>query len=253
VGAGIVNVAFAARQRAAVITVVKDDRIVREPRPIEFREPFTHLPVHECHLVVVVGPVATDLGRVGMIRRQWNALGGTRKIRLLGWWGDLTLVAGGEVEHGEEWLARCAVPVMRRPAAVVPRRRVAGEIVILLRIVRAVISRRAQQLGIQLEPGWQSDPAPVVVRAQRARVQPGDQRGPGGGTDRRIGERAAVPHTFRRQPVEMRRVGERITVTTEIRAVVFAGDPEHVRPSGFRGGGACDQAGEQRGQQAGHP
>ncbi len=67
------------------------------------------------------------------------------------------------------------------------------------------------------------------------RIEPGDDRRPRRGADRRIGPCVQIPKAARGQRVYIRRCGILVAVAAQLGAGVFAGKPENVGPfSGLR-------------------
>ena len=245
---GIMEIALAARQRAAVVAVGEHDGVVGESLVLQFRQQLADLLIQQRQLVVVVGPVAADVGRVGMVGRQGDLFRRHAEGSLARLGRDLAFVAGGEVEYGEERLAGRPVLEMRPVAALVPRLARMGDVVVGLGVVRAVVTRRAEVFRVEFELGRDRHAAAVVVDAQRRGVHARDQRRPRAGTDRSVGKGVAVTHALRRQPVEVRRVRQRVTVTAQVRAVVLTGDPQDVGPLG-----GVQQTAEERGADRDRP
>jgi hypothetical protein len=230
----IVDIAFPPRQRAAVVAVVKDDRVLGEAGLGEFGESGADLGVHHGHLIVVVGPIASDFGRVGMIGRQLDFFRRNPERGLAGLGRDLAFVAGGEIEDGEKRLTGRAVFIVGLSTARVPRLAIAGQVVVGLRIVGRVVTGRTQDFGVKRERRGDRDATPVVLGAERGRIHAGDERGPRGGAHGGVGKREAIPDALRGEPVEMRRLRLRIAVAAEVGAVVLAGQPEDIRAFGGR-------------------
>ena len=226
----VVQIPFASRQRAAVVGVIEDDRVLGQPRFFQFGQQRAHLLVQPRHLVVVVGPIQADLRRVRMIRRQDDLLRRhavrTGILSRLGC--DLALVTGRQIEDREERLARTPILVVSPGAALVPRLARVRHVIVGLRVVRAVIARLAEGHRVQRERVGDRHSAAVMLRAQRTGIHPGDQRGACGRADRRVGKRVPVANALRGQAVQVGRLGQRIAVTAQIRAVVLAGDPQDV-------------------------
>ena len=150
--------------------------------------------------------------------------------------GDPALVAGRRVEDGEERLTGRPVPVVGPAAALVPGVAGVGDVVIGLGIVGAVVAGVAEVLGVEADRSGMRTRLRWCWMPSDDGVHPGDQGAPGRRADRGVGEGVPEADALGRQPVEVRRLGERVAVAAEVRAVVLAGDPEDVRPIG-RGGG----------------
>jgi hypothetical protein len=135
-----------------------------------------------------------------------------------------------EIEDREERLALRAVLPMRLAAAGVPRRpQIHLHVVIGLGVVRAVIAGAAKVLRIGPDRIGQRHLRPHVFGAQRRRPHAGDQHGASRRADRRGRPGVGVAHAAGRQFIEMRRDGIVVTIAAQVRPVVLAGDPEHVR------------------------
>ena len=70
VGSRIVNPALAPRQAAAMIAGEEDDRAVGHSGVIDRFQHLAHLVVDGGNQIVVVGQIAADHGRVGIVRRH---------------------------------------------------------------------------------------------------------------------------------------------------------------------------------------
>ena len=53
-----------------MVAVVKDDRIVGQPRLFKLLEPMADFDIHLGYFVVVLGPIVADFGRVGVVGRD---------------------------------------------------------------------------------------------------------------------------------------------------------------------------------------
>ncbi len=93
---------------------------VRQTVAIEFGEEFPNLLVHECHLIIVVGPIATNNGRVRVIGRQYYFVSSNAEIGFSVFGCYLTFMAGGQVVDRKEWLIRLPVVVTGFSAALTP-------------------------------------------------------------------------------------------------------------------------------------
>jgi hypothetical protein len=135
-----------------VVRVEKDNRIGGQSLVLQLVQPFPHQTIHQGNEIVQAGPVLADLGQIRMIGRELNRIGIDPGRR-----GDLfalyvpvdtlalqlAFMGDGDIEDGEEGLARRSIPVVSRLAGLIPDRRVAREVrvVIFLAVVGAVIPR----------------------------------------------------------------------------------------------------------------
>jgi len=137
-------------RRAAVIGVVKHDGVIGQTLVVQLLEQSADFLIHQCHVVVVDGPVSAHNRRIGVIWGKFYILGRDARLgrqdallaaitdRPL---GKLSLMAQGRIEDSEERLARLAIVVMGFPAAFVPGLASFARIVVVhLRIVRTVIA-----------------------------------------------------------------------------------------------------------------
>jgi hypothetical protein len=161
---------------------------------------------------------------------------------------DLALVALERIEHREERravLAVAPVGVLRRLVPHLPRLR---DVVVLLRVVRAVPARLAEELREHLFPRGEGDHAPHVLRAEARGIHARDDGRPRRRADGRIRPAVRVEHPALGERVHVwrRRVG--VAVAAHVRPVILARDPEDVRPRRIRRGkcGAGEQHGEKR-------
>src|SRR5262249_30568723 len=87
--------------------------------------------------------------------------------------------------------------------------------------------------------------APMVLGADRRLVHAGYQRGPAGRADRGCDERATKHRSLPRQPVDVRRLDSRLSITREVRGHVIDNEPNDVGslPIALCGGGGpeCDR------------
>ena len=164
-----------------------------------------------------------------MIRRHANVFGimnGKLRINLV---SDLAFVANGMIEDRKKRLIAGAVFPMRLAAALVPHLTFLAEIVVFLRIVCAVIPDLPQVSGVHLEPRRQAGVAAHMLGTRAWRVQPANQGSPCRRTHRRGGPAVQINHPFRRQRIQIGRFGIFIAVATQLRSVIFRGNPENIR------------------------
>ena len=227
---GVVRPAFAPRHTRAVIAVVQHDRVVGQAVGLEFGKDAPHLHIHLGKLVVVLGPVATHLRRVRMVRRDAH-LGRVMHGRMRSA-ANLALVTHREVENGEERLARFAVSPVGLPARVIPDLTRLDQVVILLAVVRAVIASFAKVLRIQFHVRRKSNPASHVLGSCRRRIEARDNRRPRRRADRSGRPRIQIAHPPGGEAIQIGRCRVRVPVRTQMRAVVFARDPKDIRSAG---------------------
>ena len=111
VQAGVGGPTLAAGHTAAVVAVVKDDRVLGEAGGGEFFEAGPGVGVGSGDLVIVLRPILADLGQIRMV-------GGDPHLRRIGDGvvrpgANLALVAFFGIEHGEERLAGGTIFPMR--------------------------------------------------------------------------------------------------------------------------------------------
>ena len=142
---------------------------------------------------------------------------------------NLALVAGGKVEDREEGLPGLASAPMAPLAAPIPEDCGLLEVEVLLAAVRGVVARLAEDLRVHLHARRQLRHAAHVFRPGRRRIEPGDDRRPRRRADRCRRPRVEKPLASLGERVQVRRRGVLVTVGTEMRTVVLAGDPEDAR------------------------
>ena len=155
-------------------------------------------------------------------------LGGIMDL-LVGALADLALVRDGEVEDGEEGTSLGAVSPMPVPSAFVPDLTLLHEVVIFLRIVGAVVSEFTEVGWVHLEIGRQAGHAAHVLGSGGRWIHPGNDGGSGRCTYRGIGDSPGVDHSYFRKGVEIGSGGIVISIASEMRTVILAGDPKNVR------------------------
>ena len=141
----------------------------------------------------------------------------------------LALMGDREVDHREEGLARLTLSPVGLPAALIPRIFRNREVVIRLRVVRAVVTLFAKQRGETANCLGEPHVAPHVLRSDRRRVVSGDDARPVHRTHRADPVRSGHPHAPLGQPVERRCRRKGVTVAAQIRTDIFTGDPQNVR------------------------
>ncbi len=150
---------------------------------------------------------------------------------------NAALVRDRGVEDREEWLAGLAVPPMRLRRRLVPHVGGLGQVVVLLDVVGRVVAACSQISGEQAHRLGQPGHAAHVLRSGGRGIEARDDRGAGRRTDRRVRPRVPEEEPARRQPIEIRRRAVAIAVCAEVRAVVFARNPEDVGQVHWRLGG----------------
>ena len=217
---------FAARQYSAVVGIVKNDGVLCESRVGECLEFGGNLSVELRHATVEPRPVGADLRSVWLV---WGDPHGSRiEQRPFVVRKQTALVADLVVEHAEEWLAGRTVLVV----VAIPRVLNADRcVVVCLGLIGRVIASRTQSLRKTFEPRRNGSLSPHVVgRSAGDRIQAADECESRRRADRHR-KAALVQHTIAGQLVDRRRPCQRITVTPQQAAVVFAYEPENVRPS----------------------
>ena len=141
----------------------------------------------------------------------------------------LRFVRDRVVEHGEERLIRLALAPMRLAAASVPSIFRDREVVVGLRVVRAVVARVAEILREAFDAIRQSCLRTHVMGTDRRAVAAGDNARPIHGTNAGDPVRVGVSYALLGQAVDRRRVGVLVTPASEIGAHILASDPENVR------------------------
>ena len=143
---------------------------------------------------------------------------------------NLALVALGRVEHGEERLPLGTMPPVCLVGRFVPQMLGLAAVVVFFAVVRAVISRLTQELRIQLDLGRQRHHGPHVQPPAARRVQTRDDRGARRRTDRHTRPHFSEAHSSSSQRIDVRSAGQRVAITTHVRAMVLAREPQDVRP-----------------------
>ena len=119
---------------------------------------------------------------------------------------------------------------MRFRAGLVPDLARLGDVVVFLGVVRAVISGGSQILRKQPPTGRQTNLASHVLSTEAGRMHAGDDRRARRSTDGRIGPAASIDRAAARERVQMRSRGVGIAIAAQVRAVIFTGQPDDVRP-----------------------
>ena len=224
---GVVRPAFAPRHAGPVVAVIKDDGVVAESRCFEFLQILTDEGIHLGDLIVILCPVLPHFRRIGMISGNANF---GRVVHLFVRPGtDLAFVADGVIEDRKKRLAFFAVFPVGFSARFIPDLARLFEIVIFFAVVGAVVTGFAQILRIHFEPVRQTGHASHVFGAGRGWIQSGDQRRSGGCAHRCRRPAVQIDHPFGGDRIDVGRIGKRVAVTAQMRAVVFAGDPKNVR------------------------
>ena len=229
VQAGLERGALAPRQAGSVVAPVEDDRVVGQSRRLDLDQALSDERVHLGQLVVVLRPVLADLGRVRVVGRHADA-GRVVDLRVRPA-PDLALVGHGEVEDGEERRPLRPVPPVRLAGRLVPDRSPAAgllEVVVLLRVVRHVIARLAQDLREEAEAVRQPGTAAHVLGAGGRGVEAADDRRAGRRADRNGRPNVAVDQAACGEAVQVGGGGVLVAVGAELGSVVLAGDPEDV-------------------------
>jgi len=190
----------------------------------------------------VPGPlfsVAAYLGGIGMERGERDLRGIVD--RRVGTPPDLALVRRREVEDREERLALVrAVAEVRLVVALVPGRHGRGELIVGLGAVGAVVTGGPQVLGEGLDVGRRHGRVgrgqilglmrgPHVVRPDTGWIHRRDDARAVRRADWRHGIDVVEPHALRRQPIEVRRARDRVSVAAQMRADILARNPHDVR------------------------
>ena len=217
---GVVQRALRTRHAIAVIAPVEDDGVVGEPIGFELPEDLADLAVHVGDVVVHARELFADERRVGVVRRDHDARGicderlpftcGARRKYL-------ALVRHFEVEDRKERLALVGpIAPVRARAEIVPDRKRHAELVVGLRAVARVITRRAQIFGKRLHierrhrevrPGQLGHAIfrrAHVLRADRRLIHARDDRRAAGRAHGRRRKCARVADRFARQPIQHR-------------------------------------------------
>ena len=233
----VIDPAFGAGQSPSMIAPKEDDRVVRQAILFKLAEDAGHLHVHGGDVVVVRCPVLANNGRVGVVGRQ---LGCFRIVAHLGrdtiaaafpapfGHADRAFVRNGEVEDGEERLIFRAVPPMGLPARFVPCGERRLELVIGLRVVRAVVSGGPEIFREALDLRRRHGSRPHVHGADGGRVHAGDDRRAARRADARNREAACVASALGGQIVDVGTRGVGVAVAAQVRADVLATDPQNV-------------------------
>ena len=178
--AGVVDVAFGSRQDAAMIGIIKDNRVLTNTFIIQFIEPLPDLFVHRRDDVHVGHPVLTDFGCVGVMcgkldRRRISA----RLLRdrsllavTICFVGEqAAFMADRRIKDSEEWLALGSVLPVCFGATFVPVAFVVGpKVVVGLGSVDTVVPRLTKEGWISAELIWNGIAATHVVCAIAACV-----------------------------------------------------------------------------------
>ena len=211
-----------------MVTVVENNGVLGDPGGIQISEVFASDGVGLRNDVVVLGPILTDRGIIWMKRRQ----GDLRWIvnRLVRSRANFALMTYGGVEDREEGLAVWAIAPVRFGGRFIPEVSRQDEVVVFLRIVGAVVARISEEGGVGGFTCWCGHFGPHIVSTGGRRVEPANESGPSRGTYRggRPGE--IIAQTPGGEGVEMGCRGKLVTVATHLWAMIFAGDPENVRP-----------------------
>lgn len=147
----------------------------------------------------------------------------------MGTLSDLAFMGGGEIENREERGIRGSVSPVCFIAGFVPRLRCCIEVVILFDVVAAIVSLLAQQLGQQERIRFACAATSHIRGPERSRIHTGDNRGTGGGADRRIRPTVIESQSFGSERVDVGAGSEGIAIATELRSVVLGSDPEDIR------------------------
>ena len=226
--AGVAGPALVARHAAAVIGVVEDDRVRRQTSGFEFLQACACGGIGECDLIIILRPVLAHFGRVGMVGRDADfgrIMNGHMRA-----FAELAFMAAHLVEDGEEGLAVLAVHPMRLAGGYVPHALGLFQVVVLFAVVRAVVARFAEELRIHLRALWHGHHAAHVLTAGGWRVHARDDGGACCGAHRCAGPCVFEEHAFRRQSIDVWRIGKRVAVAAHVRPMVLAGEPEDVGP-----------------------
>jgi len=227
-----------------VIGEVKNDRVFGEAGFFQFFQPRAGVGIRSRHGVVVLRPIQPHFGRIRMVRRHADFGGIVELVMRAN--PQLAFVAFGGVENREERLASVSVFPMGGARGFVPDLARFFEVVILLRVVRAIVTGLAQVLWEHLLALRKSQHTSHVLTARRGCIEAGDERRASGRTDGSAGPSAQIGQAPRGELVHVRRGGVGITVTAHVGAMILAGDPKDVRAFGRKGSqrGGGEVAGE---------
>ena len=248
VQAGVGGPAFAAGHAAAVVAVVKDDRILGEAGGGEFFEADPGVGVGGGDLVVILRPILANLGEIGVV-------GGDAHLRRIGDGvvrpgANLALVAFLGIEHGEERLAGGTIFPVRLFGGNVPRLGGFGDVVILLGVVGGVVAGLAKVVRIELRAVGERHHGAHVNCAGTLAVEAGGDGGAGGSADGVVGPSLFEDHALCGEGIDVGRAGVGVAVATHLGSVVFAREPENVGAVGGRGGEGNQECKRER-EQAG--
>ena len=135
-------------------------------------------------------------------------------------------MAALKVEYGEEGLRLVpAVAPVRLAAGVVPGARGSLELVVLLRVICAVITRRTQSNWEGLDVLRQSGRATHVVRTECGLIDPGDDAASAGSAHTGRGKGPSVANSLGGELVDVGRDRVRVAVAADVSADVLAREP----------------------------
>ena len=209
-----------------MISEIEYDGIFFETVLLKF---FELIPDHLIHLgdhVIILGPVLSHLGMIGVVR-GYSDLGRIMDL-LMGPLSNLAFMRDGEVENGKKGTFLGPVSPMPFLSTFMPDLSLFHQVIVLLGIVGTIISQFPQVSGVHLEIGRQTGHAPHMFRSSGRWIHPGNDRGTGRGTNRGIGDGPGINHSFFCKGVEVRGGGVVIAIAPEMGPVILAGDPKNV-------------------------
>ena len=250
---------LAVRDALAVVAPEEHDRVVGEAVGLEFGEDLPGRNVEGRGEFEPLGKGAADRRRVGIVRRHGHvgglAAGLRRKVaphplRLVA--EQAALVGHVEVEDREERLVglQPVAPVGLAVRLVPARVERGGEVVVGLRVVRAVVARRAERARESRHLRRRRGPAAHRQAAERGRHQAGDDGAARRRADGRRREGRVEPQAVGSEPVESGGVGRAAVAAEGAGGEILGGDPEDVGAGSGCRGGERDEGDEAGGERA---
>lgn len=158
--AGVAWPAFAAWHPGAVVSELEDDGVFEEAGFAEFAEAFPGIGVGGMDAVVVLGPVMTGLGGVGMVGWEANGVGvGGEGVRT---GPDAAFVTFFGVEDGKKGLSLFPMGPMGFLGGFVPRGGGGFEVVVFFCVICAKVTLFAEKCGEEAGLGCGRDEAAHV-------------------------------------------------------------------------------------------